>query len=259
MVPLPLRVPRLLVSLLSLAVSLRGAEPDLVTLHEIPLTVGSRSLHLNLAVFDEGRCTLRLVDNAAPNGAPRFERLEQAVASLDGLAGCNGGFFERRPFAPFGGLTIAGREVAPVEPKSWMQGVIALRDDASRLERAATFAPPAGTPTFMQTGPWLVTEGKIAPALETTRSATRTFIAHDGHGLWAIGAASICTLQELGTALRAPEVSARFDVTAALNLDGGPSSGLLVRRAAGTFYQREGWPVRTYLVVVPRSPAARSD
>jgi hypothetical protein len=56
----------------------------------------------------------------------------------------------------------------------------------------------------------------------------------------------------LADTLAAPGIITEFKVQRALNLDGGPSSGLWCRTADGASnYQREGWPVRNIIVLNP--------
>jgi hypothetical protein len=104
-----------------------------------------------------------------------------------------------------------------------------------------------------------VHQGAVVADLDPGRAAPRTFVAHDTHGHWALGMTGYCSLAELGAVLRHAEVTSVLDIQEALNLDGGPSSGLWLHSSAGTIYRREGSRVRNYLGLMPRSSAAGTE
>jgi hypothetical protein len=91
------------------------------------------------------------------------------------------------------------------------------------------------------------------PGLETTKPRARSFIATDGHFLWAIGTADACSLGGLAQALLTPGALPGLAPMRALNLDGGNSTALWFRSSSGKETSRPGWStVRNYLAVIPK-------
>lgn len=81
----------------------------------------------------------------------------------------------------------------------------------------------------------------------------RTFIATDGKGQWAIGTIKGVGLCELAELLVTPGVMPEMTVKRALNLDGGPSTGLWFRTEDGVeIYEKPGWIVRNGIAIVPK-------
>ena len=235
------------------AVFAAGADNAIgIQLHEIRLDHADRAIHLSLAIFDENKFSIRIVDNAAPGNRARFDNLAIAMEQLGCVAGCNGGFFIRQPFDPFGLMISDGREFGTFNPGGWMNGLLVVRDGRATFEPCSSLKNRSGITGLLQTGPWLIREGTPEPNLDKDRYAPRTFVGHDGHGTWAIGASERCSLQELSILLNSAAVREAIDIRQALNLDGGPSTGLWVKRSLANFYVREGWPVRDYIGIVPR-------
>jgi hypothetical protein len=223
-----------------------------VALKEIIFVRDERAVRVSFAVFSEKDHALRIISNAGPNDVPKYVSLEKAMESAGCVAGCNGGFFNRVPFEPVGFLLADGQRAGKFDPKSWMAGLVVIRRDRITLEPASAYtAPPADAIGILQSGCWLVQDGRSETALDAQRLAQRTFIGHDGEGQWAIGASEPCTLQELANALRSERFTAILDTKFALNLDGGPSTGLWLKHADGTkTYWREQWAVRDFVGVV---------
>jgi hypothetical protein len=145
-----------------------------------------------------------------------------------------------------------GRSFGTFDANSWMNGLIVFREAGWSIEATPSLRDRSGISALLQTGPWLVRNGIPATGLDPQRRAARTVMGRDDHGRWALGVVGACSLDELTELLRARSVVNEFDFQQALNLDGGPSSGLWVKSAPRDFYLREGWPVRNYLGVVRR-------
>lgn len=251
--------PSFFVFLLSLTAGLLSAaqaDTGKLRVHDVHVSRGNSTTRMTLAIFDEKVCTLRLVDNASPEGRARFANLADAMTASGCLAGTNGGFFIRSPFDPFGLMISQGKAYGTFDPKSWMNGLIAIRSDRLSLEPAPSLQQREGIDSLLQTGPWLVQKGALREDLDPRRTAPRTFIATDSRGLWALGVSERCTLPELAALLRDPAITAVLDIQEAVNLDGGPSSGLWIKLPEKTLYLREGSTVRNYLGIVPRDEAA---
>ncbi len=221
---------------------------------ELILIRSLEDVPVRLVVFDEHDFALTVIDNAR-DGHPRYANVEEAVTAAGAVAGCNGGFFDREPFNPFGLMIHEGKRFGRFDPQSWLAGVLVIRGGHATLEASRTFTPANGVTFALQSGPWLVRDGRSETGLDPQRRAQRTFVAHDGRGHWALGAADACTGPELAAFLRSDTMTHEIDVQEALNFDGGPSTGLFLKTATQRHYVREGWPVRNYIAVVARSTA----
>ena len=248
--------PRLLffsLLVLGTAVAEEGRSTPTIALREVFVDAGGRSLRISLLVFPSRDFQLRVVDNAAAGDQARFQTVAEAMVSLGGLAGCNGGFFERKPFSPVGFMISSGQRFGRFDPESWMKGLLVVHGTAATLESTEFFHDTPDITELIQSGPWLVRSGRAEPDDSRNQLARRTFIAHDAHGTWTIGACERCTLSELAVALKSAEVTAVLEIQSALNLDGGPSTGLWLKGATGNFYLPERWPVRNYVGIFPKS------
>jgi uncharacterized protein YigE (DUF2233 family) len=212
---------------------------------------GRRVVQVWLTTFSADRHALRVIDNTARDQPYRYGDLAQAMRGEGGVAGCNGGFFDRSPFVPSGYLISDGRASGVFNPTSWMKGLLVVRKDVLSLESTDGFKPgDAEVTQLLQSGPWLVRGGLAEKDNNATLQAARTFVGTDGNGGWFIGVTDDCTLQELADFLAGGEIRTAVHVRDALNLDGGPSTGLWVKDVR--FYQREKWTVQNYLGVFAR-------
>jgi hypothetical protein len=238
---------------LRLAASDEAASLPAITLREISAVMAGRSLRISLLIFPGKDFRIRVIDNAGENNQARFQTLAEAAESRGFLAGCNGGFFERQPFTPVGLMVSAGRRSGRYDPESWMNGLLIVRGVIASLESTSSFTDAPDVTELIQSGPWLVRAGQAETDNSRSQVAQRTFICHDAQGNWAIGASGRCTLAELAGALKSAAVTAVLDIHSALNFDGGPSTGLWLRRASDNFYLPERWPVRNYIGIYPAS------
>lgn len=223
-----------------------------IRLNEAQIIEGGRTVRVSLVIFDATRFAFQIIDNAAPANRPRYDDLASAMADRGCVAGCNGGFFNREPFDPYGLMIANSRAFGTFDPQSWMNGLLVIRGDTAGLEPAPSLADRTGITALLQSGPWLIRDGIADPALDPLRQARRTFVCRDDLGTWGIGTSAPCSLRELGHLLTQAPVTSALDIKQALNLDGGPSSGLWFKQTARNYYIRENGPVRNYVGVVPR-------
>ncbi len=104
-----------------------------IALREVRVDSGGRSLQISLAVFSIKDFQIRVIDNAAEDDKPKFPTLADAMAVSDCVAGCNGGFFERQPFSPVGGMVSDGHLVSVIDRDSWMKGLLVVRSGQPEL------------------------------------------------------------------------------------------------------------------------------
>lgn len=223
-----------------------------LTAQEIITSVEDRNIRVTLVVFSSRDFSLCIVDNAAAADSGKYARLALAMKTVGAAAGCNGGFFQRHPFTPVGLMIADGVRTGSFDPAGWMKGLVAVRNGAMRFEVAASFKDTPDVTQLVQSGPWLVRNGIAESIPGDPRLAQRTFICRDDKDRWAIGITGPCTLEELAIALTSEPVKPALAIHEALNLDGGPSTGLWVKGIDKDFSAPERWVVRNYLAIFPR-------
>jgi uncharacterized protein YigE (DUF2233 family) len=203
---------------------------------------------LHVVSFASKTHTLAVVDN--PDGTLDLAKAAQARGAA---AAVNGGYFhpDRRPLglAISGGQTLHGFERAKL-----LSGIVTATGRRISLLRAGEWKKTSSAQEALQAGPFLIDGGKPVPSLNAARTAARTVVFNDGAGRAGVLVCRWVTLAEMAEILTTPELLPGIKIARALNLDGGSSSGLWVRRNDGgaPFYLREGKDVRNYLAVVPQ-------
>ena len=233
--------------------SSKAAPMDHGVAYVVKQIAGPAKAEMRLVFFDEKQCKMHVVANGDPKTARSLEAIGLAKKAL---AVCNGGYFNvSGDFGPVG-LEIAEgvRSGKPVADQ-WFGGLMVKQDKAS-LIWSNEFQDSPDIAEFVQCSPWLVSEGRVWPVLpskEPEQRNNRTFIMTDGAGGWAIGTCKRTGLLELAHVLVTPEIITEMKVNRALNLDGGPSTGLWCRNEAGAVqFEKPGRPVRNAIVIVPR-------
>lgn len=229
------------------------AAADRISLNEIQASVADRSIQLSLVIFAEADFSIRVISNDGTYEAPKYASLADAMKASGCVAGSNGGFFSRQPFAPVGGMISGGVRTARVNQHSWMKGLLVVKNGRPDLIEADSIKTSDGFSDLLQSGTWLARARQAETDNSRVKIARRTFLGHDGRGRWVLGASTPCTLHELAVALRTAEVTAVIDLQIALNFDGGPSTGLWLKQAPADFYIHEGTPVRNFIGISPKS------
>lgn len=238
---------------LASALAVFAQTPAAPPVHSVVVHADGRGARLWLVFFPEKDFYIRIIDNAAPANAERYKTMDVPLRAAGAFAGANGSFFNREPFDPVGLMISESRTTGRFDPQSWMKGLLVVRGTRLALETSDKFQPDEpGITGAIQSGPWLVREGRPEADNNATHPAPRTFIGHDGKGVWFLGVSNDCSLHHLSQFLRSDAVRAITDVSWALNLDGGPSTGLWVKGSPRDFYRQEKWPVRNYLAVVAK-------
>ncbi|WP_395751353.1 phosphodiester glycosidase family protein [Prosthecobacter sp.] len=213
---------------------------------------GPTKAEMKMVFFDEKKCAMRV----EVNGVRAMARpLNEIGADAKALAVCNGGYFHVDTLKPVG-LEISGgkREDEFRKDGGWV-GALMVRGEKASLVLEKEFQDAADIGEFVQCSPWLVDGGHMAPGWKSGADQRnhRTFILSDGAGKWAIGICSNVGLGELAQIFVTPGIITEMKVQRALNLDGGPSSGLWCRSEDGReSFEKPGWAVRNAIVVVPR-------
>ncbi len=215
---------------------------------------GPAKVEMQLVFFDEKHCALRVVANASRDKA---KPLNELGSSAGALAVCNGGYFHADgDFGPTGLEIASGIRADEFRGSGGWVGALMVRQDKASLIVEKEFQDAPDISEFVQCNPWLVDNDRIAPVLLQGQDMRnhRTFIMTDGTGKWAIGVCKRAGLRELAQILITPGIITEMKVKRALNLDGGPSTGLWCRSTDGReHFEKPGWEVRNAIVVVPRN------
>jgi exopolysaccharide biosynthesis protein len=218
---------------------------------------GEREFTLSLVFFDADHYDLRVFDQPNRRRGASGEggkSIAQAAAELNGIAGCNGGYFTPS-FGPHG-LMIADGVVNKTDVVASMGGAggaVVVRGGKAQIIVDTTFVDSSDVSEFVQCCPLFIVNGKPIADMSGGPRAPRTFILTDNKGHWALGNSTAMGLQEMSDALRLPGVITDFKIDMALNLDGGPSTGMWWKDAEGKAHDHPpSWPVRNYLLVTKK-------
>jgi uncharacterized protein YigE (DUF2233 family) len=244
-----MNTPLSLVLLLSLLFA-AGAQAEYKRIDISVSEKGSKGT-LHLYLFDSNRAALKIIDQGSVE-KPTYKNLEHAMKAHQCLAGCNGGFFGKDG-QPLGLVFADGKQSGKKNlASSLTSGVLGQGTGKPFIQRAAAYFGKGAQShqQVLQSGPLLVENGKIVSGLSNKRHARRTVVLTDGGRKWAIAYSPAITLAQFAKALADPKSFPDFNVQQALNLDGGSSSGLWIRRDNHPFYLREINTVRNFVGIV---------
>ncbi len=211
------------------------------TLSGIPVTA---------VVFDSRTHRLAIADQPGGPGS-RWADAAAAGRDLGGIAAVNGGFFTPEG-KPLGLVASGGKKTGSLNRASSLGAGLFVGGSSPALLRREQ---GSGASEILQSGPFLVENGRAIAGLSLDSSTARTFIGWDGGSGWFIARTGSCSLAGLGQALAGADFGG-VNARTVLNLDGGRSSDQWVSStvAGGPVSQRPFWnkPVRNFLVLVPR-------
>ncbi len=246
--------------LLLLIAVLNGGEPRLIAQAdltagmgtarrlELPVENGVRAL---LAItLVPGNYAIRLLDQSPtfPVGARTVAQTRALVPSA--VVAINGGYFEPS-FQPSGLVLVDGRELQPRAAEGVLSGIVAL-DAAGVLRLLPRDADLGGVQSAIQAGPFIIDPGGLVGVRPRPALANRSVLALDDHGRVLLLATGSLTLHQVATLLHDhPQAFGMERIERALNLDGGPSTGLSSVLDGPGWSVVERGPVRNVLVVVP--------
>ena len=223
----------------------------------IPLPTGvqrvtSRGINLTFLLFDARNHRLSVADKAAGPDT-EWPTAEAAAKAHGALAAINGSFFTPEGH-PLGLVIEEGRHIGRWNSQSALTSGVVSVENKPRILRRQHWRSFSPTRHLLQAGPFLVENDSLVDGLDTQHSSPRSFLVWDGRSGWAFGHAGKATLSALGRALAAQPLPG-FNITTALNLDGGRSSDLWVSPLVrgGPLTTRKPWnnPVRNYLLLHP--------
>lgn len=160
----------------------------------------------------------------------------------------NGGYFHADG-KPSGWAQSSGRVLSGRSFEARRSGIVSLGDTPALLL--------GSTPTStiredgFQSYPWLIENGAVAFTQETGQYARRTFLGVDANRTWYVGVvpSESLTLHQLATVL----MEAPIQWQRVINLDGGPSTGLITRFPAAEDRFDSFSPIPYVIVARPRS------
>ena len=210
---------------------------------------GKTLVTLSLVCFREDKFRMSVVTNLLP---PADRHIAGKALDTRAVAGCNGGYFATRDLKAYGLEIAEGVTSGKFVEGGPLAALFGIRNDAPFIATEKEFHLTPEISGLVQCSPLLVDQGWIFHDTGDIAVA-RTFVMTDGKGQWAIGSADRLTLNDLATLLARPGLVQGFRVQRAMNLDGGPSTGLWWQDRDGKAHeQRERWRVRNMIMVVPR-------
>jgi uncharacterized protein YigE (DUF2233 family) len=217
-------------------------------LQVVPTTLSGISI--TAVTFDSRTLRLAIADQDGEPGS-RWADAEAAAKELGGIAAVNGGFFTPEG-KPLGLVVSGGKKAGSLNRASSLGAGLFVGGSSPALLRREH---STNASEVLQSGPFLVENGRAISGLSQDGSTARTVIGWDGGHGWFIARTGACSLAKLGQALAGARIGG-VKVRTVLNLDGGRSSDLWVSSSVpgGPVSQRPFWnkPVRNFLVLVPR-------
>jgi hypothetical protein len=207
----------------------------------------------HLALFRSSAYRLTVLDLGADTETRR-PTLPEAFRAAGVVAGVNGGFFHP-DWQPLGLVIAQGQRINRFETTRLLGGVLYGDARGIHLLRRAHFQDHPGIDALVQSGPYLVENGRAVRGLSASDASKRSFVATDGQGQWLLGATlTPLTLAELADGLSTAGTLTPWSVERAINLDGGSSSGFFFDRGPGVepIVMRPWKPVRHLIGLRPR-------
>jgi uncharacterized protein YigE (DUF2233 family) len=215
---------------------------------------GSSPAELQYVIFNDANIDLKVI----PQNLPREASTINDVARTSGaIAVINGGYFNAgSDFSPCGLEIGNGKRSGSLETPSPLGGALVIRNGKADIVWDAEFKDGEDVTQYVHCGPWIISDGKTLPEPQKSQQSSvawRTFIATDRKGTWLFGICSPISLSVLSDLLLDPQITTGIKIDRALNLDGGPSSGIWWRDSKGMGHSNEPhWPVRNFIAAVPR-------
>jgi uncharacterized protein YigE (DUF2233 family) len=207
-------------------------------------------ISLTSVAFDSRSHRLVVADQPGGPGSV-WPDARSAAASRNGIAAVNAGFFTPQG-APLGLVIAGGKRAGSLNRASSLGAGLFVDEGSPSLVRRET-GKTGGE--LLQSGPFLVENGRALPGLSPESSTARTFIGWDESSGWFIARSGACSLADLAKALEGAKIGG-VACRVVLNLDGGRSSDLWAGSSldGGPVTQRPFWnkPVRNFLVLVKR-------
>jgi exopolysaccharide biosynthesis protein len=221
------------------------AEPGDGVPFRLKVMDGSKTAELLLIAAHPNLFTFRVVSN----DEGRYGSVEEVATAADAVAGVNGGYFQPDG-TPVGLLISDDRTVHKLETAKLLSGVFFVRDGKPGLVRSRGFGKIKNLSQAIQSGPFLLEDGKSLNGLNSERTAPRTFVFMGNDSLWGFGICRSVTLAEMSQILGLHDLLGHTSLITALNLDGGSSTQFWARSGEGAISSSALAVVANYLLLV---------
>ena len=224
------------------------------------LTAQTAGVNITYLSFDTRTHTLAVIDQTGLGS--QYQTAAEVTRATGALATINGGFFTPEG-QPLGLVYHNGKKAGATNNSSSLGSgvlyidqklanpILARRDSIQKWLKDPAFDPKE----LLQTGPFLIENGRAISGLTNKEPRVRSFLLWDGKHHFAIAQCEPITLRNLAGALATQPLSG-FRIELALNLDGGRSADLNISSQVqgGPINLRRWWnkPVRNYLTVKPQ-------
>jgi Phosphodiester glycosidase len=187
------------------------------------------------------KAELRLI----PAGSSSRRTVEEIVASYPAVVAINASFFDTDGRAM--GLAVdEGRLLASGKRQSW--GALVVAGNTARIVLGSEVGDPLAHRLIVQGIPRLVVGGRVQQL--KPQIAERTAVCADG-GVVVLVVSTKAETTAFARFLADPPSTGGLGCSDALNLDGGPSTQLVVKLSTLALSFPRGWGVPNALVVVP--------
>ncbi len=213
---------------------------------------GPENAKISLVIFDAANFKLKVFVQEPPQ--LKAKKIAGVLRDAHAVAGVNGGYFDMLNFGAAGLEIASGRENGVLEKNNPHEGSFVVRNGIPSLVLRDEFKDKSGVTEMVQCSPVLVRNGEAVGGFgdEQSYGLPRTFFATDGEGKWVMGVCRKIKLSNLALMLASQKVVTEFKIHRALNLDGGPSSGLWCRDVDGKEHSdAEGTLVRNIIALMP--------
>jgi uncharacterized protein YigE (DUF2233 family) len=216
------------------------------TVTRLCVQIGEGRIDITAVTLPAGRFRVSLLDQ--PDRDPSHKQLTAAFA--DGIVAINGGYFDEH-FEPVGLYVLEGREISPPSKRSPLSAVMST-DAAGQVNVMPASHYSGGAHVAIQAGPFVIDPGGTIGVTELAAGrAKRTIVAVSTAGDGMVVSTSEASLYEIASVLAdAPRLIGCASIDRAVNLDGGPSTTLMLRGDLAP--QAAGGPVRNYLLFSPK-------
>jgi len=192
--------------------------------------------------IDLDEATLRVVPAGGPSSR---QTVEQIAAPFSASVAVNASFFDKEGRAM--GLAVdEGRLIAGGKRQSW--GALVVNGANARIVRGSDIPDPRAHRLVVQGIPRLVVGGGVQRL--KPQFAERTAVCADG-SIVTLVVSTKAETTAFARFLAGPPETGGLGCVDALNLDGGPSTQLVVKLPALTLSLSGGWGVPNALVALP--------
>ena len=214
--------------------------------HVVVENSGGDRVDFDVAIFSARACRLHVMDN--PDGKTLAATMQREKC----VCGVNGGYFDTE-FNPIGLRITDGRSLSSVRRARLITGILLQSDGVMDVIRVVEFSHIKKIIAAIQSGPFIVEEGKRVRGLNDSQLARRTFVGIATNDRALLGVCSDVSLAELADILATTSIAAGHKIRRAMNLDGGSSSAFWFARENGSAFSIPGQkPVRDFVAVVPK-------